>query len=61
MKQHASCLFSRPQHNPIPAAHELLRLLIYLICLSLAQPFAAVAQTAAAASLPSAAQEALNK
>ena len=36
-------------------------LLVFAVCLSLAQPFAALAQTNAPAPLPPAAQEALNK
>ena len=62
MKQHAAVLpFRRLQHGPMTTPRELLRLLIVTLCLSFAQPFAALAQTSAPAPLPPAAQEALNK
>jgi tetratricopeptide (TPR) repeat protein len=62
MKQHATAFpFSRPQHDPVPTPRGLRRLLFVTLCLSLAQPFPAAAQTSASAPLPSAAQEAVNK
>jgi len=62
LKQHAATLpFNRPQLGPMRKPRGVLRLLIVTVCLSLAQPFAAVAQTNAPAPLPPAAEEALNK
>jgi tetratricopeptide (TPR) repeat protein len=60
MKQ-AALPFRRPQYDAMTTPRGLLRMLIITVCLSLAQPFAAVAQTSAPTPLPPAAQEALNK
>jgi tetratricopeptide (TPR) repeat protein len=61
MKQAAAFPFRHPQYDAMPTPRGLLRMLIITVCLSLAQPFAAVAQTNAPTPLPPAAQEALNK
>ncbi len=57
MKQTVTIPSSHLQHHLLPS----IRLLIWLACASLAQPFAALAQTNAPAPLPPAAQEAVNK
>ncbi len=57
MKQTVTIPSSRLQHHLLQS----IRLLIWLTCISLAQPFAALAQTNAPAELPPAAQEALGK
>jgi hypothetical protein len=53
--------FHRPQHVPMTTLHGLLRVLIVTLCLSLVQPFAAVAQANTPAPLPPAAQEVFDK
>ena len=61
MKRYTAVLpFIRSQHGTMPTPRGLLRVLLVTLCLSLAQPFVAVAQTSATP-LPPAAQEALNK
>ncbi|MEK6664278.1 MAG: hypothetical protein AABY73_10485 [Pseudomonadota bacterium] len=61
MKQATVFPFHHPQYDAITTPRGLLRLLIATLCLSLAQPFSALAQTNSSAPLPPAAQEALNK
>ena len=61
MQRAAALEFSRLQHGPVPTLCRALRLLIVAVSFSLAQPFAALAQTSAPAPMPPAAQEALNK
>jgi tetratricopeptide (TPR) repeat protein len=53
--------FNAAKHRPMPMLRRASHLLTVALCLGFAQPFAALAQTNAAAPLPSAAQEALNK
>ena len=62
MTQHAATSpFSCPLDGSIPTLCRALRLLICVVCLSIAPSFATLAQTNAPAPLPHAAQEALNK
>ncbi|WP_332776322.1 tetratricopeptide repeat protein [Polaromonas sp.] len=61
MKRAAAFPFRHPQHDAMTTPRGLLRLLLVTLCLSLAQPFAAVAQTNTPTPLPPAAQEAIDK
>ena len=62
MMQHMPALpFNRIQRGPRSTLGRVARLLICLVCLSIALPYAAPAQTSASAPLPPAAQQALDK
>lgn len=61
MKQAVAIPFRRSQYHVMTTPRGRLRLLLVTLCLSLALPFVAVAQTNVPAPLPPAAEEALNK
>ncbi len=61
MSKHAAFPFSLPQAGLAPIWTHLFRVLFFAFCLSLAQPFAALAQTNQPGQLPPVAQEFMEK